>query len=57
MNTLTIAKRVINTEIKALNALQNQLDHQFDKAVEVILNTTGRTIICGMGKSGIIDKK
>ena len=57
MNTLTIAKRVINTEIKALNALQNQLDHQFDKAVEVILNTTGRTIICGMGKSGIIGKK
>lgn len=57
MNTLTIAKRVINTEIKALNALQNQLDNQFDKTVEVILNTTGRTIICGMGKSGIIGKK
>ncbi|MBB1339749.1 SIS domain-containing protein [Pseudoalteromonas sp. SR44-2] len=57
MNTLNIAKRVINTEITALHALENQLDSQFDKTVNIILNTTGRTIICGMGKSGIIGKK
>ena len=57
MDTLQIARRVINIEISALNALEKQLDQQFDKAVDVILNTSGRVIICGMGKSGIIGKK
>jgi arabinose-5-phosphate isomerase len=57
MNKLSIAKRVINTEINALHALERQLDQNFNDSVDVILNTTGRTIICGMGKSGIIGKK
>tara|TARA_Y100000780_G_scaffold142630_1_gene128815 strand:- start:1426 stop:2355 length:930 start_codon:yes stop_codon:yes gene_type:complete len=57
MNPLQIAKRVINTEINALHALHDQLDEQFKTAIDLILNTTGRTIICGMGKSGIIGKK
>ena len=57
MNPLQIAKRVINTEVNALHALHDQLDDQFKTAIELILNTTGRTIICGMGKSGIIGKK
>ncbi|MEJ2912972.1 KpsF/GutQ family sugar-phosphate isomerase [Pseudoalteromonas sp. C12FD-1] len=57
MNSLTIAKRVINTEIEALHALHDQLDEQFKHAIDLILNTNGRTIICGMGKSGIIGKK
>jgi arabinose-5-phosphate isomerase len=57
MNPLQIAKRVINIEINALHALHDQLDEQFITAIDLILNTTGRTIICGMGKSGIIGKK
>lgn len=57
MNKLSIAKRVINTEINALHALERQLDQNFNDSVDVILNTTGRIIICGMGKSGIIGKK
>ncbi|MDO6635776.1 KpsF/GutQ family sugar-phosphate isomerase [Pseudoalteromonas carrageenovora] len=57
MNNLSIAKRVITTEISALQALAQQLDKQFDTAVNSILSTKGRTIICGMGKSGIIGKK
>ncbi|WP_063701679.1 KpsF/GutQ family sugar-phosphate isomerase [Pseudoalteromonas gelatinilytica] len=57
MNTLEIAKRVISNEIDALHAISEQLDEQFDAAIKLILNTQGRTIICGMGKSGIIGKK
>lgn len=57
MNTLEIAKRVISNEIDALHAISEQLDEQFDSAIKLILNTQGRTIICGMGKSGIIGKK
>ena len=57
MNTLEIAKRVISNEIDALHAISERLDEQFNAAIKLILNTQGRTIICGMGKSGIIGKK
>ncbi|RZG14245.1 KpsF/GutQ family sugar-phosphate isomerase [Pseudoalteromonas sp. CO342X] len=57
MNTIEIAKKVICNEIDALHAISAQLDEQFDSAIKLILATKGRTIICGMGKSGIIGKK
>lgn len=57
MSSYDVAKRVINIEIEALKALEKQLDEQFNSAIQLILNTSGRTIICGMGKSGIIGKK
>lgn len=57
MNILEIAKEVISVEISGLHHMSNQLDDDFIKAVDNIDATTGRTIICGMGKSGIIGKK
>ncbi|MGK0514126.1 MAG: arabinose-5-phosphate isomerase, partial [Gammaproteobacteria bacterium] len=57
MSSYEVAQRVIKIEIEALKAVEQQLDDEFNYAVQLILNTTGRTIICGMGKSGIIGKK
>lgn len=57
MNTLEIAKKVIEIEVNALQAVAEQLDEQFNCAIALILSTSGRVIICGMGKSGIIGKK
>jgi arabinose-5-phosphate isomerase len=57
MNLVNIAKNVIQTEIEGLNHMCQNLDQSFVQAVISILNTNGRTIICGMGKSGIIGKK
>jgi arabinose-5-phosphate isomerase len=57
MQVISIAKDVIKTEIEGLAFMSSRIDHQFANAVEVILKTSGRTIICGMGKSGIIGKK
>jgi arabinose-5-phosphate isomerase len=57
MNTLDIAKKVISIEVAALNQLSNNLTQDFSSAVDSILATSGRVIICGMGKSGIIGKK
>jgi arabinose-5-phosphate isomerase len=57
MNTLDIAKKVISIEVAALNQLSNNLTQDFSSAVDSILSTSGRVIICGMGKSGIIGKK
>lgn len=57
MNEVDIAKEVINIEIESLQYMSNNIDDNFISAVNNILATPGRVIICGMGKSGIIGKK
>jgi arabinose-5-phosphate isomerase len=57
METLNIAREVIAIEIQALKKVSENLNPNFSHAVDAILSTSGRTIICGMGKSGIIGKK
>ncbi|WP_164661420.1 SIS domain-containing protein [Tropicibacter sp. Alg240-R139] len=52
-----IARRVIAVEQDGLRQLADGLDESFDKAVETLLNATGRIIISGMGKSGHIARK
>ena len=51
------ARRTLSTQAQALANLANQVTEDFAKAVRVILTSKGRTIICGMGKSGLIGKK
>lgn len=51
------AKRTLSTQAKALASLSNQVTEEFAKAVRLILASQGRTIICGMGKSGLIGQK
>jgi arabinose-5-phosphate isomerase len=52
-----IARRVIAVEQDGLRQLADGLDESFDRAVETLLNATGRIIISGMGKSGHIARK
>ncbi|MEE9524032.1 MAG: KpsF/GutQ family sugar-phosphate isomerase [Thermodesulfovibrionales bacterium] len=54
---LAVAKKVLNTEAAAITALIDNLDHNFEKAIETIYSSKGRTVITGMGKSGLIGKK
>ncbi|MCF7994256.1 MAG: KpsF/GutQ family sugar-phosphate isomerase [Chromatiaceae bacterium] len=54
---LNIARDVIAIEAQAVAALADRLDGQFAEAVSRILSASGRVIVCGMGKSGIIGKK
>ncbi|HCE1879352.1 KpsF/GutQ family sugar-phosphate isomerase [Vibrio parahaemolyticus] len=54
---INIAKNVIHTEIEGLDYMSSRLDNEFVSAIEAIIKTSGRVIICGMGKSGIIGKK
>ncbi len=53
----TIAKRVIDIELTAIKGLSQRLDEAFDHACNTILNSKGRVIVTGMGKSGHIGKK
>jgi len=55
--TLQTAKRVLQIEAEAITLLAKRLDANFSKAIEFILNSTGKVIITGMGKSGLICKK
>ncbi|EJD6369426.1 SIS domain-containing protein [Providencia huaxiensis] len=57
MDIIKIARDVIHTEIDGLKYMCEHLGSEFTNAVHTILATKGRTIICGMGKSGIIGKK
>lgn len=50
-------KRVLRIEADAVVALIDRVDEQFERAVEMILSCTGRVVVTGMGKSGLIGKK
>jgi len=57
LDSISIAKNVFESEIEALGFVRENLDEAFDFAVQLILACTGRVIVCGMGKSGIVGKK
>jgi arabinose-5-phosphate isomerase len=54
---LALAKKVLETEARAILALVERLDGRFDAAVRLLLECRGRVIVTGMGKSGIICRK
>lgn len=54
---LDIGKKVLKEEINALSTLEANLGEEFVKAVLLILNTKGKLVLTGIGKSGIIAKK
>lgn len=51
------AKRVLRIEAEAIYGLLDRLNSSFEKAVELILNSRGKVVVTGMGKSGLIGKK
>ena len=54
---LDIAKRTILNESNAIENLISLLDTQFEKAVTHILNSKGRVVVTGVGKSALIASK
>jgi arabinose-5-phosphate isomerase len=55
--TLDAARRVLWTEAEALSALAESLDERFERVVEQLARTRGRTVVTGMGKSGHVARK
>jgi len=51
------AKKVIRVEAEALSALADSINGDFKRAVEMILASSGRVVVTGMGKSGLIGQK
>jgi len=54
---INIAKQVLNIEADAVKAMSNQLDENFINACNIILESQGRLIVVGIGKSGHIGNK
>jgi arabinose-5-phosphate isomerase len=52
-----IARKVFETEAKAILGLIPKLDENFNKALDLLQQCKGRVIVTGMGKSGIIARK
>lgn len=54
---LEVARKAIHTEMLALRHMEETLNDEFVKAVEIILGCCGKCIITGMGKSGLVGRK
>ena len=54
---LALAREVLETEARAILGLIPQLDARFTAAVDLLKDCTGRVVLSGMGKSGIIARK
>lgn len=50
-------RQVLRMEAEAIAALEERLGDAFDRAVELIATSTGRVIVSGVGKSGLIARK
>lgn len=50
-------KRVLKIEAEAILDLIRRIDGRFVEAVDLCYNSKGRTVVIGMGKSGLIGKK
>jgi len=50
-------RRVLEVEAAAVQALASRIDAGFERAVELILQCSGRVVVTGMGKSGLIARK
>jgi len=57
MNYKEIAQETLNIEANTLLIASKNIDDVFDKAVEIILSCSGKLIITGVGKSGLIGAK
>ena len=56
-NVRAYASQCLKDEAQSLLDLIPQLDHRFDKAVEMMFNCKGKVIVTGVGKSGNIGAK
>jgi len=54
---LEFARDVIQSEMRALQGVADRLGGSFQRAVDVIFACTGRVIVTGIGKAGLIGQK
>ena len=56
-NVIQQAKKVLNIEAEAIKTLLDKIDERFVKAVDLLNKCSGKVIVIGIGKSGIVSQK
>jgi arabinose-5-phosphate isomerase len=54
---LRLARETFDIEAAALHGLAARVDQRFAQAVQMVLDSTGRVVVMGMGKSGHVGRK
>ncbi len=54
---LALARRVLDTEARAITSLADRLSDPFVAAIELMLGCRGRVVVSGIGKSGHVARK
>lgn len=57
INAIKRARQVFAIEAQAITSLKYRIGNNFRQALNLLLNTRGRVIVSGMGKTGIIAQK
>lgn len=57
MSIINYAKTIFDDEIKELQKVRDKIGTEMEVAVDLILNSTGKVVVTGIGKSGLIGKK
>jgi arabinose-5-phosphate isomerase len=52
-----LGREVVAAEILGLEELRRSIGAEFKKAVALLLGCSGKTVVCGVGKSGIVARK
>lgn len=56
-SAVCVGQKVLRTEAQALERMAQEMPEDFEAVVDLILSTTGRVIVAGVGKSGHIGRK
>ena len=56
-HVLRMAQEALDIEASAVHNLSRRLGADFVAAVQAVLNTPGRVVVMGMGKSGHVGRK
>src|SRR5580692_11583585 len=56
-NIIEVGKKAIRMEAASIAALEELVDGEFEKAVNLIFSGKGRLVISGIGKSAIVAQK
>jgi arabinose-5-phosphate isomerase len=51
------ARKVLEIEAQAIQGLVDRIDGRFDRALDLLIACSGRVVVTGMGKSGLIGQK
>jgi arabinose-5-phosphate isomerase len=54
---IELGRRVLRLEAGAVSAVADRLDERFDRAVRLLAAASGRVIVSGVGKSGVVARK